>query len=297
MTSAGDTNRTLTDRYFARIGLDKEQWLEQLRSEPLRALTAMIDRHTATIPFENIDALTDNSVKLDADYVADKLLEADRGGYCHEHSTLLASVFAELGIPTRRVGARIYAGRQLDAAPNKTHQALLVDVDGYYLIDAGFGGTTPLAPIPLADDTPVDTRAGQFRVIPADQTDYPDDATADISYMLQFRKSADAEFSSVYGFGTDPMPQADIEMANFFTSAHPDHFFTQQPVIALHTDDGKVTLSGLTLRGPEGERELASAEEFAEAVKDNFGIVLDPDVAERAYRKAEKEQRDSESDD
>lgn len=33
------------------------------------------------------------------------------------------------------------------------------------------------------------------------------------------------------GFGTDPMPQADIEMANFFTSEHPDHFFTQQPVM------------------------------------------------------------------
>ncbi|ALA68743.1 hypothetical protein [Corynebacterium lactis] len=56
-------------------------------------------------------------------------------------------------------------------------------------------------------------------------------------------------------------------------------------------------MSGLTLRGLEGERELASPEQFAEAVKDNFEIVLDLNVAERAYRKAEKEQQSSEGDD
>lgn len=222
MKSSEENSQTLTDRYFSRIGIDRQQWQEEFQKNPLAALNRMVSRHTATIPFENIDALVDNHVDLDAHHVVTKLLEADRGGYCHEHSSLLAAVFTELGIPVRRIGARVYVGRQLDNAPNKTHQALLVDIDGdYYLIDTGFGGTTPLAVIPLADPTPVATRGGEFRVIAADDTEYPAGAVTDIDYMLQFRKSAEQDFSSIYGFSVAALPDADIEIANFFTAANP----------------------------------------------------------------------------
>lgn len=289
MKSSETDNPTLTERYFSRLGIDSQQWHEEFKENPVHAINRMISSHTATIPFENIDALVDNHVNLDVNHVVAKLLEADRGGYCHEHSSLLAAVLTEVGIPVRRIGARIYAGRQLESAPNKTHQALLADIDGgYYLIDTGFGGTTPLAAIPLTDPTPVATRGGEFRIIAASDTDYPAEAVTDIDYMLQFRKTAGQEFSSIYGFNVAVLHDTDIEIANFFTAANPHQFFTQRPVIALHADHGKVTLNGLTLHTPTGDTELTTSEQFRTALAENFGIKLSALSAEQAFEKAQR---------
>lgn len=290
MLHTSDTdNCTLIARYLERIGLDPVTWRVDFKANPLAAITTMISSHVSAIPFENIDGLAFNNVYVDAEHVVAKLLEEERGGYCHEHSTLLAEVLDLLKVPVKRIGARIYVGRELDAAPNKAHQALLATIDGRdYLIDAGFGGTTPPAPLALDETGAVDTRVGQFRIIPVTETDYPADAVHDIEYMLQFRKNATQEFSSMYGFGTTAMPQSDIDMANFFTSTHPQHPFTQQPVMAIHKEEGKVTLNGLKLRTRDGERELNDVNEFTEAVEQHFGIILEPDTAQRSFNKAQQ---------
>lgn len=290
MLHTDDVNKsTFITRYLDRIGLDPSTWYADFESDHLSAITTMISSHVSAIPFENIDGVVFNNVQVDADHVIAKILEENRGGYCHEHCTLLAQVLSELKLPFKRIGARIYVGRELTSAPKKSHQALITTIDDRdFLIDAGFGGTTPPVPLAVDQSSAVQTRDGQFRIIPAIETDYPPKAVQDIDYMLQYRKGEIQEFCSIYGFSLAELPQSDIDMANYFTSTHPHHRLTQQPVIAIHKEEGKITLNGLTVRTKEGERELLDSEEFSEAVEEYFGITLDPEVAQRSFKKAKE---------
>ncbi|EMA8652861.1 arylamine N-acetyltransferase, partial [Cronobacter sakazakii] len=70
--------------YFSRIGYTGEP------RPTLETLTALHKRHTATIPFENLDVLLGREILLDDDAIFVKLVEAGRGGYCFEQNALFS---------------------------------------------------------------------------------------------------------------------------------------------------------------------------------------------------------------
>jgi N-hydroxyarylamine O-acetyltransferase len=79
------------DAYFERIG-----WGGSTHAT-FHTLSDLIHAHMTAIPFENLDVLLGRSIRLDLEGIQDKLVRARRGGYCFEHSTLLASVLERLG--------------------------------------------------------------------------------------------------------------------------------------------------------------------------------------------------------
>ena len=68
------------DAYLRRIEFDG-------RATPtLETLGRLVERHAASIPFENIDVLAGRVPRLDLASLHDKFVRRRRGGYCFEQT-------------------------------------------------------------------------------------------------------------------------------------------------------------------------------------------------------------------
>jgi len=76
-------------------------------AEVLRALHLA---HATHIPFENLDILLGEPIRLDLASLQAKLVGANRGGYCFEQNALFAAVLEEVGFAVTRLAARVRCG-------------------------------------------------------------------------------------------------------------------------------------------------------------------------------------------
>ena len=131
------------DAYCRRVG-----WTGP-RAASLEVLSGLCLRHTASIPFENLDILLGQPIKLDLPSVVDKLVTRHRGGYCFEQNALFQAVLTQMGFRVTPLGARVRLGVGPEVQTARTHMLLRVDVDdGAYIADVGFG-FTPTGPLRL----------------------------------------------------------------------------------------------------------------------------------------------------
>lgn len=297
------TQNSLLNRYAERLGLDDpvpalRSRADGTRAQILELLDEILVAHTHAICFENLDVTAYRAkgdlkaVAIDIDGVADKLLTDGRGGYCHEHATLIRAVVTELGLRAHSILARVHLGDQQTAPGALTHQATIIDLDGRrYLIDAGFGGGTPEAALELSDSAEARmTPHGEHRLVPA-KTALRPELLADSDWALQSRTRGDQEFRTVHAFSEVPRQQVDLELANWFTSTKPGARFTGPPILALPLPaGGRVTLEGRHLRRVLGgarhdrhERTLTDAAEFAEVLAVDFGLDLDREFTDLVW--------------
>jgi N-hydroxyarylamine O-acetyltransferase len=207
--------------YFARIDL----------AVPGRADFATLCRlhaaHVSTIPFENLDILLGRQIRLDLESLGAKLIGRRRGGYCFEHNSLVLAVVRDLGFEAWPVEARVRVGST--AVRPRSHMALRVRADeAEWLVDAGFGGEGPLAPVSMTGA--VSTQGGlDFRV----RRDGP-------VWVLQAR--AATEWIDQYAFADADVPPIDFEVANWFTSTHPTSPFVRTLTAQRTTADARYVL-------------------------------------------------------
>ena len=210
----------MIERYLERIGVARPARAD------LDALAAIQWAHLGSIPFENLDILLGEPIRIDLPSVAAKLIDRRRGGYCFEHNTLLAAALGELGFAVTTLAARV---RWMATAPTaRTHMLLAVEVEGEsYLVDAGFGGQCPTAPIRLAAGTEAALHHDRYRLI------------ADGAGLLLQMQVPDG-WADLYWFTGEPMHPIDYEVANHFTSTHPSSHFTRAPTVARTGPEGRV---------------------------------------------------------
>jgi N-hydroxyarylamine O-acetyltransferase len=256
------------DAYFARIGYTGP------RIATLAVLRDLHARHALTIPFENLDPLLQRPVSLSLEGLEAKLVHGRRGGYCFEQNTLFRAVLQQLGFAVTSLAARVLWMRPQDAPVSpRTHMLLLVDLDGAALVaDVGFGGHLLGAPLTLAADVEQPTGWGVLRFVRADP-----------GFVLQTRLG-DA-WADVYRFTLEPQMPMDYEVANWFTSAHPNSLFRHNLMVQRLTAEGRVSLLNrrLTRRGPDGratETALANASELSRVLAEEFGLDPPADVAD-----------------
>ena len=148
--------------------------------------------------------------------------------------------------------------------------ALLVTLGERQLVDIGFGDS-------FREPLLLDERAEQVQGASA----YRIDATGDRLTLL--RREGAGEWRAQYRFGLRSHVYADYAGMCHYHQTSPRSHFTQRRVCSLATEEGRVTLSELrliTTRGGErGERELAGEEEYAEALREHFGIAATPHKA------------------
>ena len=96
--------------------------------------------------------------------------------------------------------------------------------------------------------------------------------------MLQVQEGG--QWQDICSFDLDEhVSQADVEMGNYFTSTHPESFFTLARIATLPNPRGRITLMNFNLRetkdGQETVTTLEPGRPYLEAIERHFGIILD----------------------
>jgi N-hydroxyarylamine O-acetyltransferase len=249
--------------YFDRIGYGGP-------AEPtLETLSEIHRLHVAAIPFENLSPLMGDDVPLDLAALQAKLVRGGRGGYCFEHNLLLWAALKEMGFEAQGLGARVLWGAPADAPlRQRSHMALLVGLpEGRFVADVGFGGMTMSAPLALHTLGPQPTPHEPFRLVEAPGESF--DLQADVG----------GRWLPLYRFDLAVQLPVDYEPANWFVATHPSSPFPSHLMGARAEPHRRLALldTRFTVRErdrPAVERTLASLDELARVLTDEFGLAL-----------------------
>jgi N-hydroxyarylamine O-acetyltransferase len=262
---AGRLSATMIDldAYCRRIGYDGP------RTPTLETLNAIVFRHVCTIPFENLDVLLGRPIGLEPADLERKLVADRRGGYCFEQNGLLLLVLAALGFQAAPLSARVRLQRPREVTPPRTHLFVRVELDGEsWLVDVGIGGLSLTSAIRLDAEGEQPTPHEPRRIAREGSPHAP---------RLYHQVRLGAEWQDACEFTLEEMPPIDRELANWFTSTHPQSHFRTRLIVARATPAGRLTLLDreLTLRHPDGtagKRPIATPDELLDVLNDDFGL-------------------------
>lgn len=231
-------------------------------AEVLRALHLA---HATHIPFENLDILLERPIRLDLASLQAKLVGANRGGYCFEQNSLFAAVLEEVGFAVTRLAARVRYGTT--AVLPRTHMLMLVRCEGRtWLADVGFGAEGLLYPVPFGGGEASEQFAWSYRVAPQGE-----------EWVLQ--SLHDGAWSDLYAFTLEPQHAVDYEMANHFTSTHPESRFRRGVTAQLAAAGVRRLIRGGELIVDDGTtvtRRPIDPGELAYILDQHFGLRLPP---------------------
>jgi N-hydroxyarylamine O-acetyltransferase len=133
----------------------------------------------------------------------------------------------------------------------------------------GFGGEGLLLPVPFRPDAEHRQHAWTYRVVEERAGEW----------LLQSRR--EAGWANLYSFTLEPQDQADYEMANHYTSTHPDSPFVRALIVQLPTPGARYALRDRELTVDRGggrvERRVLDGDEAVRAaLADTFGLRFPP---------------------
>jgi len=208
--------------YFKRIGYTGG------REPSLAALSGILYAHMSHIPFENLDVLLGRAVRLDAESLQKKLVSACRGGYCFEHSSLLAAVLERLGFGVTRRAARVVLFSPRTEV-SRSHMFMTVELpEGTFVVDPGFGGFGASFPVPLESGggnggaSHWMARDGRYTI-------------------LRLRRGNDVIDGWVTDLEEENHP-IDFETGNHYTATHPDSPFRKIVMMSIVTPAGRTSV-------------------------------------------------------
>ncbi len=212
--------------YLARVGVPPPV------APNLETLRRLHLAHREAFLFENITIQVGGSIRLGLSDLERKFLDEGRGGYCFEHNTLFAAALREIGFAPATLLGRVRRG-----PPERwcrTHMVLRIENLEPWLADVGFGGLGLLEPIPLRDGA-TSLQDGLEYTLRREQG----------LWILSIRDSAGT--TDLYEFTDDPQTPWDVEVANHFTSTHPESMFRRTITIQRTRRDERLILRHDTL--------------------------------------------------
>ena len=225
--------------------------------------------HREAFLFENLSIQTGGGVSVALEDIERKFLDEGRGGYCFEQNTLFAAALRDLGFaPTA------FLGRVRRGPPERwcrTHMVLRVAIDGEpWLADVGFGGIGLLEPMPLSDGA-VSHQVGLTYALRREEhvwslTSKGSDPGSDPSTS-----------TDLYEFSEEPQTAGDVDVANHYTSTHPNSMFRRTLTIQRTTRADRAILRHDSFRRYVDGRiedqpvDLATIRTIA---RDVFGVTL-----------------------
>jgi N-hydroxyarylamine O-acetyltransferase len=248
--------------------MDLENCLQRInyqgsRAPTLATLQALQLAFVYNIPFENLDIHLGRSIKLSVEKIYQKIVEQQRGGFCYESNTLFHTLLEQMGFEVKYVAATMLL--EMSMSLEFGHMALLVNLDGEYLVDVG-NGQSCLQPMQIdADDIVncenVDYRVGKF----------------EDRYALYY-KAVDAEWLPRFSFTTVSRRLEEYADLCQLTQTSSKSHFTQRRVVTLANADGRITLADRDLeikRNGESENQvIETLLEYNEALQTYFNIHL-----------------------
>ena len=209
-------------------------------------------------------------IRLDLESLQDKMIRRRRGGYCFEQNTLFFHVLQAIGFEVVSCEARVRQGGA--GVGPRTHMVLVVRVEGQaYLCDVGFGGAGLLQPIPM-DASEATQGHDRFRVVEEEK-----------ARVLQLRR--EDRWEDLYAFVPEPRYPVDLEVANWFTSTHPESPFVKNVIAQRPTLTARHfvrNLSYVARRGPVVETREIEREALVSLLGSVFGVELPADARFKA---------------
>jgi N-hydroxyarylamine O-acetyltransferase len=256
---AGELN---INAYFERIGFAGSI------APNLQTLQTLLVTHMNAIPFENLNPLLRLPVNLDLQSLEQKLIRDRRGGWCFEHNTIFMHALRALEFEVTPYTARVLWDVPPDTITRRSHMVLMVDIGGAsYLVDAGFGGPAPTAPLRMRPDVEQETPNEPFRITGEAPPHGVEIKTGETWRLL-------------YRFDLSEQHPIDFEAPNWYLATNPNSKFFRDSLIATRPDKVKRhTLTNTLLKTYEGgsktaERVLTSVPELRDVLVSVFGISL-----------------------
>ena len=250
--------------YFNRIGYKG-------RTDPtVETLKDIILKHTATIPFENLNPLLGLPVKLDMESLQQKIVFDKRGGYCFEQNLLFSHVLRAIGYDVSWLSARVLWNRPEGVVSPRTHMLLLINLDGErFITDVGFGGLTLTGPLKLITGEKQATPHEYFRLMEDRQ-----------EYVLE--ANVQNEWKAMFCFSLQEQLLPDYEATSWYLCNHPQSHFIKTLRAARSAPGYRYALNNNEfavhqLNGATERKTLSTAEEVMKILEEVFLIKL-PDV-------------------
>jgi N-hydroxyarylamine O-acetyltransferase len=230
----------------------------------LATLRALHLAHATHIPFENIDVLMGRTPALDVESLARKFLDDRRGGYCYEQNTFFAAVLEDCGFLVTRLAARVRWGAPAGAVRPRTHMLLAVEADGEtHVADVGFGGDGLLLPIALRPGEPAKQFAWEYRIV----------AEGDLFVLQSIRPEG---WLDLYSFTLEAQYPVDYQVANWYTSTHPNSVFHNMLRVQLPGPEVRLMLVNRTLTetrvARSTETAIADDADLLRVLEERFGL-------------------------
>ncbi|MCU1268130.1 MAG: N-acetyltransferase [Acidobacteria bacterium] len=230
-------------------------------AETLRALQAA---QLLTVPFENLSIHSGQPISLNDEALFDKIVKRRRGGFCYELNGLFAAFLRALGFQVTTLSAGVaHAGGGF--GPEFDHMTLVVTLAERWLVDVGFGDSFRE---PLLLDYRGDQIQGERRY----------QVVSDDAQLILRQRDIDGEWTDQYRFSLQPHVYNDFVDRCRYQETSPESHFTQGRICTRATPSGRITLSQMKLitttrSGGRQERVLANEEEFANLLREEFGII------------------------
>jgi N-hydroxyarylamine O-acetyltransferase len=216
--------------------------------------------------------LLGRGIDLAPEAVFDKLVRRRRGGYCFEQNSLFLQALTTLGFHAVPLSARVRIDRPREVLPPRTHLFLRVEVAGdSWLTDVGVGALSL-------------TRAIRFDVEDQQPTLHEPRRIIRVDGRWFHQARLGDTWSDVYEFTGEEMPAIDRELANWFTSTHPQSHFLGRLIVARAATAGRrITLQNgeLKVRERDGRatvQTVVSPEELLVALAERFGLHFPPET-------------------
>lgn len=244
--------------------LDRIQFSGPIKPD-LQTLQALQHQHLLTVPFENLDIHLNRPIILEPSRFFTKIIEHKRGGFCYELNGLFSLLLEEIGFEVKKISARVHNTAKQAFGEEFDHLALLVSIDEEtYLADVGFGEFV-FQPLRFELDLEQKDPRGKFMI----QEMAP-------PYFLISNWTKEG-WHPGYKFSTIARDLKEFEGMCHYQQTDPDSHFTSKRMISIPIPDGRITLSGNTLKKTvEGEmvweKEIKNEKEFEAYLQKYFGI-------------------------
>ncbi len=234
-------------------------------------LKSLVEHHTRSVPFENLDVLLGRPIELSTEALERKIVHNRRGGYCFEQNGFLLHVLETIGFKVVPISARVrlVAPRGVTPRARTVFFALKSTASRGSSMWAS-GRFRRRAPLRLIADREQAT-LHEPRRITFEEGKYFH------QMRLQDGRSGDS-WSDVCEFTLEEMPLIDRELASWFTSTHPNSPFRNALMVARAGSNGeRYSLQNSEFthrRGAEilSAKQIADPDELLECLLRDFGL-------------------------
>jgi N-hydroxyarylamine O-acetyltransferase len=222
--------------------------------------------HLLHVPFENLSIHAHEPIVLNDAALFEKIVTRRRGGFCYELNGLFGALLREVGFEVAMLSAQV-ANNQAEFSRDFDHMTLMVILDGErWLADVGFGDSF-IEPLPLELNNKFQQREHRYRVVSNNQ-----------ERLVLERGSKNEDWQPQYRFSLQPYEYSDYAEMCAYHQVSPESHFTRQRICSRLTPSGRISLSDLRLiiteNGARTERQVQNEDEYAEILRDRFGIVM-----------------------